>query len=464
MIATARLRFSRMFDNAPERLLRSPVGALATLPWLDPAVLFAMRRWYFPLSRLWASANAAGQDLPLFMREAGIANLTGNKRILAQAILRRHDRLRRTAQVAEQAWRDALFDGSASPAEPPLEQHRRAAAHRWMSTRTSFYPLLYGARIAPVRWRIPALAEVEAVYGPALDNPALAYPCPDPMPSVQLSRPVLGAKARTRWMRFVSPSQRVADICYARLVEPDIEQPLGTVIVGNGVCVESDMLDGMIDAATSLVGLGMRVIEITAPWHGWRCPRGEYGGERFFASAPIGQIDLFSAQAQESAVLIDWAHRRFGGPVALAGISLGSFVAQLVASHGKHWPAGARPDALMLVTHSGRMEEVVFESGLVDSIGIPQALARAAWRERDMLRWAPLMNPQGDPSMPAERIVSVLGSADRVTPVRGGLDLVRRWGVPEENRFVQRQGHFGSALKLLRDDRPLKRLVAVMTG
>jgi hypothetical protein len=104
----------------------------------------------------------------------------------------------------------------------------------------------------------------------------------------------------------------------------------------------------------------------------------------------------------------------------------------------------------------------VFESGLVEGIGIPAALAKAGWSQAQMLRWAPLMDPPGLPAMPASRVVSVLGTADRVTPVGGGLDLVKRWGVPAENLFIQRQGHFGSAVKLIRDDAPLRRLQAIV--
>ncbi|MCW5749026.1 MAG: hypothetical protein KIT36_22745, partial [Alphaproteobacteria bacterium] len=45
---------------APEAIIRraarSPLGAAVARPWVDPVALGAMRRWYFPLSRLWAAA------------------------------------------------------------------------------------------------------------------------------------------------------------------------------------------------------------------------------------------------------------------------------------------------------------------------------------------------------------------------------------------------------------------------
>jgi hypothetical protein len=79
-----------------------------------------------------------------------------------------------------------------------------------------------------------------------------------------------------------------------------------------------------------------------------------------------------------------------------------------------------------------------------------------------MLRWAPLMDPPGQPVMPPSHIVSILGTADRVTPIGGGMDLVRRWNLPPENLFVMRQGHFGTPVRLIRDDAPLRRLKAIL--
>jgi hypothetical protein len=52
-------------------LFRSPLGALLAKPWVDQAGLFGLKRWYFPLSRLWAAANAAGCDTARFRAEIG---------------------------------------------------------------------------------------------------------------------------------------------------------------------------------------------------------------------------------------------------------------------------------------------------------------------------------------------------------------------------------------------------------
>lgn len=447
-----------------ERLIRSPLGALTQAPWVDPVALFAMRRFFFPLSRLWAASSVAGESVAVFCEQSGLAPAAGRREKLIVRLLQRSALIHQAAAATETNWRATLFGGPA--AEPAtlaaVEAARLDAAHRATVDRLSWYPLLWGGKPHRLRWQIPSRDEVEQAYGDVLAQPERAYALPATLPAVERSHAIAGRLGPVYWLRFASPATRMGDVAYAKVMEPaGIAHP-PTIVIGNGVCMEPENVRDLVDAATVMCRLGFRVIEITTPWHGRRCRRGDYGGERFFATAPMGQIDLFTAQAQETGVLIDWCRRHFSGPVVLAGISLGSFVAQLVAAHSVHWPAAARPDALLLITHTGRMEEVVFESGLVEGIGIPAALEKAGWSQAQMLRWAPLMDPPGAPAMPPGRIVSVLGTADRITPVGGGLDLVKRWNLPPENVFVARQGHFGAAVKLIRDDAALRRLQTIV--
>ncbi|MDF3073861.1 MAG: hypothetical protein K0S54_1528 [Alphaproteobacteria bacterium] len=448
-----------------ERLIRSPLGALTQGPFVDPMALFALRRLFFPLSRMWAASALAGDSVPEFVRLSGLTAVQGRRERLVAKLLARSGEIHRSAAATEAAWRAAFFDDAAkSNIElAAIEARRLEAAHRATLDRLSYYPLLWNGKAHKLSWKIPTQDDVEQAYGAFLPQPEAAYDLPNPLPEVERSPAIAGRLGKTYWLRFASPSARMADMAYARVMEPEVENP-PTIVIGNGVCMEPENVRDLVDASTVMCRLGFRVIEITTPWHARRCRTGDYGGERFFATAPMGQIDLFTAQAKETGVLIDWCKRNFDAPVVLAGISLGSFVAQLVAAHSAHWPEKARPDALLLITHTGKMEEVVFESGLVEGIGIPAALEKAGWSQAQMLRWAPLMDPPGAPALPASRIVSVLGMTDRVTPVGGGLDLVKRWGVPAENLFVERQGHFGAAVKLVRDDSPLRRVQEIVRG
>jgi len=449
-----------------ERLIRSPLGALTQSPWVDPLALIALRRLFFPLSRMWAAAAAAGTSVPDFLEHSGLTPGPARRERLIVRLLEQSADIRVLSAQREAEWRAAFF-GAASRDGAELaaiESARLDAAHRATADRLSFHPLLWNGKAHKLRWNIPTEEAVDAAYGRFLPQPELAYALPDPLPAVDRSLAMDGRSGPVYWLRFASPSARMGDFAYAKVMAPAAVVDPPTIIIGNGVCMEPEHVRDMVDASQIMCRMGFRVVEIASPWHGRRCPTGEFGGERFFATAPLGQIDLFTAQAVETAVLIDWCRRHFDAPVVVSGMSLGSFVAQLVAAHSTHWPARLRPDALLLITHTGTMEEVVFESGLVEGIGIPEALRKAGWSQAQMLRWAKLMDPVGPSSVPPSRIVSVLGTADRVTPVRGGLELVRRWEIPAENVFVQRQGHFGAAVKLVRDDAPLRRLRAIVAG
>jgi len=436
VMQTARQRFRRPAarpkpianEALAERLIRSPLGALTQGQWIDPLALFALRRLFFPLSRMWAAAAEADQSVPDFIAQAGLGSGPARRDRLIARLLERSADIRTLAAAGEAAWRDAFFGPQTLPADRlvAIEAARLDSAHRATFDRASFHPLLWNGKAHKVRWRIPAPDEVEAAYGRNLAQPESAYALPERLPAVERSKSMPGRRGPVYWLRFASPAARMGDMAYAKVSEPGIANP-PTIVIGNGVCMEPENARDLVDAAAIMCRLGFRVVEITTPWHGRRCLTGDFGGERFFATAPLGQIDLFTAQALETAVLINWCRSNFDTPVIVSGISLGSFVAQLVATHSTHWPARLRPDALLLVTHTGTMEEVVFESGLVEGIGIPAALRQAGWSQQQMLRWAPLMDPMGTPSLPPSRIVSVLGTADRVTPVRGGLDLVRRW-------------------------------------
>ena len=126
-------------------LLSSPLGALLAQPWVDPAGLFGAERWYLPLSRLWAAANAAGEDVALFREQVGaLPALLAAGRPLAPACSAATRGCGRPRPHA-QDWEDAIFDCAgrrlrsrrARPAaggggDPP--SRRRAPA---------FYPLLF---------------------------------------------------------------------------------------------------------------------------------------------------------------------------------------------------------------------------------------------------------------------------------------------------------------------------------
>ncbi len=247
-------------------------------------------------------------------------------------------------------------------------------------------------------------------------------------------------------------------------MEPTDTAPQANLIIGSGLCLEFELLAVARDPGARLAAMGWRVIEPISPYHGLRAMPGYYGGEPFFAAGPTSSIDLITGQAIESALLTAWCRASFGSPVALAGISMTSFVAQQVASHCHLWPASARPDAVMLISHSGRIEDVTFGGALAAMLGLDRALTEAGWSRETLARLSEVIDPAAEPVLPSSCIVSVLGETDRWLPYEAGLALARQWKLPETNIFRYPLGHLGMPVQLTRDATPFVRLKQVLTG
>jgi hypothetical protein len=448
-------------------LFRSPFGALLAKPWVDQAGLFGLKRWYFPLSRLWAAANAAGDDTNRFRDEIG-APVAAWPEPYLRSVLARHAGRKADAEAARMAWEASLFGDRLDGDCLSLDRRRRVAATRHLATRASFYPLLFPTRPPSARWEIDAPADVECDLGPAFAKPDSLYDVAVDAGTVAASRPMMKDGLREYWVRAPTPATRLhrrsgSERLYARVTEPD-DTSCPTLIFGSGLCLEFELLTMARGPATRLAELGWRVVEPISPYHGLRAMPGRYGGEPFFAAGPTSSIDLIAGQAIESALLIAWCRRRFGGKVALAGISMTSFVAQQAASRCHLWPVEARPDGVMLISHSGRIEDVTFGGALAVTLGLDRALARAGWSRETLARLSELIDPAAQPAIAPSNIVSVLGETDRWLPYDDGLAVAQRWRLPQANVFRYPLGHLGMPVQLTRDARPFERLRQVLVG
>ncbi|MEM7172850.1 MAG: alpha/beta fold hydrolase [Pseudomonadota bacterium] len=449
-----------MFDvihNArPSRLYGKPWRSLWLRPWFDYICLKSVSHWLFPMMRGLAAAQESDSDEVAFQAGTGLAApLPSRLRdFLADQTLRR-----RAYLSAASVWEKAAFGGSSVQDLCAAEAGRYQAA---LSLSRGLGPLVpYLRRLPKLRYDIlspDALAETFPPANPEDDSASYKLPA---LPEVLQSTAIPGPSARESWLRFVSPE--LGDFVTARIYEAeDPQHDSPNFIFLHGVGMEPEFWPRQPDAINNLTARGFRVIRPEGPWHGRRRLTGWFGGEPVLARGPLGMLEAFQAWIGEVSVLIRWARRRFAGPVILGGVSMGALTSQRLAVAAANWPTEARPDHLFLVATSESFTDIAFSGALTRELGITRRMQDVAWQESALNPWLLLMEPHGQPIVPPERILMVLGDRDVVTPYAGGLSLANRWRLPPENLFTYNRGHFTLCLGLLANQEPLHRLAAVL--
>ncbi len=443
-----------------ENVLRSPLGWLLAKPWFDWAFLRLLTGALLPTARLFAAAEANGFDA-----ERLIADHPAIRDRVALPELREHlaalARLRVPMAETEAATRAATRGDVPVTEIAAADRARRGAAADYLLARAK---LFHAARpVPPVAFATPDEAALAAWLAPWHDRPEALFAAPDPMPAVHASPAFpLGGGSVTRLLQFDSPAPWLEGPVLARVYEPAGAVDPPTYIHCHGIGIESDQMPEGAEEILGLVGRGVRVVRLVAPWHGRRRPIGQWSGERFLATAPLGAIEFFAAVARELAVLTHWARANSKGRVAIGGISLGALSAQIAAARATGWPASLRPDALLLIGTSSPLDRIAYDGALTRRLGVGRALAARDWTPERLAPWQRFTDPAEPPAVDPAAIVMVLGRVDDVTPYAGGAALAERWQVPARNRFVRWQGHFTVELGLIPDDTPLKRMAEIM--
>ncbi|MFO1129261.1 MAG: alpha/beta fold hydrolase [Rhodospirillales bacterium] len=365
--------------------------------------------------------------------------------------------------AVQRRWEEAFF--ATGPASAEIESARAAAAQALMSARSAFLPMHSIDRFPAVAW---AVESPTAVYGRHASRlvPGSAFPPDGSLDQVEPSRGFRLDHRVHGWVRFSAPVREVGSTAWARVSAPNrprMSRTMPSIIFCHGIGMEPEFWREQRLSLSSFVDAGIRVIRPEAPWHGRRRADGYYGGEPILARGPGGLLDYFHSAVRELGTLIAWARASRGGPVALAGISLGALTAQLVATAATDWPAEMRPDALFLIAPSDSLSRITFEGSLTQALDVPAALLASGWTAPAIEQWRPLLEPAGDPVVAPDRIVVVLGETDDVTLAEGGENLVHRWRVPADNVFRFPAGHFTTSLALTRDGPAARRFRSVMS-
>lgn len=449
-------------QSTTEAFARKTAGLLLARPWIDRVAATALRRYFFPLSRLWAAASIADGSPERFFSQIPMSARHGSRDRVLQT-LARFEQARAKSVAVDATWERVFFGETDTGADDRIatEAARLELRHALGATRRDFYFLTWND-VPRVRYNAPSREEVEAVYGPALNDFEPFVAPPDPMPRVETSRRVVANKGTDFWLRFKAPSERLGDSVYARVHEPEGVGDPPTIIFGHGVCVDFDHWRGLIDEAQALRARGIRVIRPEAPWHGRRTPAGCYGGENLVATFPAGPLDMSTGAAREWAVLADWARSTSSGRLAFGGSSLGALTAQFAADCAMAWPQRLRPDALFLITHCRGLLDAMYDGQLVNVWGDANLFESGGWNKDRLRAYLNLLNAKDTTCVRAENIVSVLGRFDAVTPFDSGRALVQSWGVRDENLFIWDRGHFSVPMTMSRNHKPIERLCRIM--
>ncbi len=435
------------------RFLAGPHGNLILRPWFDTIALNFVASWFCPLSRAWAAASISDGLIDRFREELDVPSL--NLAQFASAI--------RKVSIAHAEFRDIseawerIFFTTKDPAQRDLIDSYTAlfkSEQRQLAMRRFFLSLR--PHVPPLKWEIATPEEVEAKQAGRLAG--CMFTNPENSEIVQ-SASILGEWGEEYHLKMCAPVGSTDDIARAHVFMPEDGEVKGTL---HGIGLEPVMWDALAHPAKALTRQGIRVVLPTGPWHGRRAPKGLFGGEHILRRGPLGFIEGFHAWVSEVALWIRWARTTADAPVGLGGVSLGALTAQIAATAASDWSESDRPDALLLITTTGDMRSVAFESNIGEKLGLTNEIKNYGWTEENLERWLPLLQPGQSLAVKPEKIVMLLGSADRLTPFEGGVALAEQWKIPEENLFIRRQGHFSGALGLSHDATPLKRFATAL--
>lgn len=198
-------------------------------------------------------------------------------------------------------------------------------------------------------------------------------------------------------------------------------RPRATVLALHGFTMGTAWIDAHVMMARRWFDLGFDVALVALPFHGPRCPpSARYSGE-LFASWNVSRTNEAVRQAiHDIHVVKTWLARTTDAPVGLLGLSLGGYLAALMA--------GLCDDLAFVIP----VVPPVFLDALVRSLLALDRTAETATLSLETLRKAysvhcPLTYPL---AVPRERVLVVGARGDCLVPPEHPYALWEHWGRP----------------------------------
>lgn len=241
----------------------------------------------------------------------------------------------------------------------------------------------------------------------------------------------IGRRFAGRYRSYAAPAppDGEADAILVEHWMHESEPPRGTVLALHGFSMGQPRIDALALFAAHWFRRGLDVALLTLPYHGARSPRGaRFSGQRFVEPDPATFNEAVRRAVYDVHVVRNWLREQTGLPVGLLGLSLGGYIASLLA---------------------GLCDDLDFVMPMVP----PVCIGDLAWRFFDSSRRrrsgsAPAYTRDELRAMyrvhsplsfalrvPKERVLIIAGRGDRIVPPEHPHALWRHWGEPRIHWF-----------------------------
>jgi hypothetical protein len=216
---------------------------------------------------------------------------------------------------------------------------------------------------------------------------------------------------------------------HVELWEHEARQPRGTVVALHGFTMGRPRIDAVVLMANQWYERGLDVALVTLPYHGARTPSdARFSGEHFAVPDVSRLSEAVREAVYEVRRVVHWRREETGAPVGLLGLSLGGYLAALMA--------GLCDDLDFVVpivppVCIGDLAWGFFKNTQHYRSGGPAAISQDELRRAFRVH-SPLAHPL---RIPRERVLIVAGRGDRVVPPEHPATLCRHWGAPDIHWF-----------------------------
>jgi len=195
--------------------------------------------------------------------------------------------------------------------------------------------------------------------------------------------------------------------------------PCGTIVLLHGFGMGGSPLDAIALMAPAFFASGLDVVLVALPLHGPRAPAGSRFSGQLFASPDVVRLNETMAQAAHDVIaLVAWLRSRTQAPIGVMGLSLGGYVAALLAA--------LVPDLAFVIpvvapVCFGDLAHRFMRAG-TPGAGLERAELRAAYRVHSPLAHAA--------RVARERLLILAAHGDRIVPAEHPRWLEAHWERP----------------------------------